>query len=163
MGGETGREPQPMTPAEALRVVSDAPRGLLALGMPGCAACLLLPASLAEVGRGRPDLAIAIGEFATPEDWACRERLMWPRGIHVSRSSVPAMALLIDGEVVATRPGGGPASVIEPWLADRLGPPSHPPPDGLTPREAAAPEGLSGFIASHRPAKGRREASLGIG
>jgi hypothetical protein len=144
-------------------VVSAAPRGLLALGMPGCAACLLLPASLAEVGRSRPDLTIAIGEFATADDWASRERLMWPRGIHVSRSSVPAMALLIDGEVVATRPGGGPASVIDAWLAPRLGPAAHPLTEGLTPAEAQALEGLSGLIARHRSVKGRREASLDTG
>ena len=147
----------------ALAIASDAPRGLLALGMPGCAACLLLPASLAEVGRARPDLTIAIGEFATLEDWAERERLLWPRGIHVSRSSVPAMALLIDGEVVATRPGGGPASVIDAWLAGRLGPAAFPLGDGLTPGETAALEDLSGLIARHRSVKGQRDASLGVG
>ena len=60
--------------------------------------------------RGRPrapGLTIAIGEFAT---LGAPGELFWPRGIHVSRSSVPALALLADAEAVTSRPGGGPAA-----------------------------------------------------
>ncbi len=154
---------RPVTVPEALEAVARAPRGLLALGMPGCAACLLLPASLDEVRRARPGLTVAIGEFASIEDWAWREELLWPRGIHVSRSSVPALALLVGGEVVASRPGGGPAEVIDRWLEGVLGPAEHPPGPGPTPAELAALDGLSGLIARHRAVKGRRDASLGVG
>jgi hypothetical protein len=146
---------------EALAAVVDAPHGLLALGMPGCAACMLLPASLAEIRRSRPALTIAIGEFSTIEDWAVREELLWPRGIRVSRSSVPALALLASGTVVASRPGGGPASVIDRWLEPLLGPAELPLPDGPTPAELAALDAVSGVIARHRAAKRRRDSSLG--
>lgn len=146
---------------EALGVVLAAPNGLLALGMPGCAACMLLPASLVEVARVRPGLTIAIGEFATLEDWALREKLLWPRGIHVSRSSVPALALLAHGEVVASRPGGGPAFVIDRWLEDTLGPPSRPFGDAPTAGELAALDAQAGLIAQHRAVKSRRDSSLG--
>lgn len=148
---------------DALAAVVDAPRGLLALGMPGCAACRLLPASLAEIARTRPDLTIAIGEFASIEDWGVREQLLWPRGIRVSRSSVPAMALLVGGEVVATRPGGGPAFVVDRWLEPLLGPSGHRFEEHPTPGELAALESQAGVIAGHRAVKGRREASLGTG
>ena len=153
----------PVPVPEALAVVAGAPRGLLALGMPGCAACLLLPASLAEIRRARPDLVIAIGEFATIEDWAWRERLLWPRGIRVSRSSVPALALLADGKVIASRAGGGPAAVIDRWLDGALGPAPHPLGDGPTPSELAALDDLGGLIARHRALKRQRSSSLGDG
>jgi hypothetical protein len=154
---------RPLPVPDALAAVVAAPRGLLALGMPGCAACLLLPASLAEVARTRPGLTVEIGEFASVEDWSLREELLWPRGIHVSRASVPALALLVAGEVVATRPGGGPAAVIDAWLAETLGQAAAPIGPGPTPAELAALEGLSGLIARHRSVKGRRDASLGVG
>lgn len=152
---------RPLPVPEALEVVLAAPRGLLALGMPGCAACMLLPASLAEVARARPGLTIAIGEFATLDDWALREGLLWPRGIHVSRSSVPAMALLADGEVVASRSAGGPAFAIDRWLEDILGPPSRPFGGDLTAGERSALEAQAGLIARHRVVKTRRDSSLG--
>ncbi len=151
----------PLPVPEALAAVVAAPRGLLALGMPGCAACLLLPASLAEIRRVRPDLTIAIGEFASVADWAVREELLWPRGIRVSRSSVPALALLEQGRVIATRPGGGPAFVIDRWLEGSLGPAREPLGDAPTPAELAALDGQAGLIASHRAAKRSRESSLG--
>ena len=155
--------PVPVPVPEALGAVARAPRGLLALGMPGCAACLLLPASLAEIRGARPGLTVAIGEFVSIEDWAWREELLWPRGIHVSRSSVPALALLVAGEAVASRPGGGPAAVIDRWLEGVLGPAPHPLGPGPTPGELAALDGLSNLIARHRAVKGRRDASLGVG
>jgi len=145
----------PMPVPEALAIVSRARRGLLALGMPGCSACMLLPASLAEIRLARPGMAVAIGEFATPADWRERERLLWPRGIHVSRSSVPALALLADGAVVATRSGGGPAEVIDRWLAAALGPAAHPLPGGPTPAEIAALDAIAGRVAHQRHVKHR--------
>ena len=153
--------PVPMPVPDALAVVAEAELGLLALGMPGCAACMLLPASLAEVARARPGLVIAIGEFATIDDWRWREELLWPRGIRVSRSSVPALALLAGGEVIATRPGGGPAMVIDRWLDASLGPAAHPLGDEPTPAELAALDAVTGVIARHREVKSRRESSLG--
>lgn len=147
---------QPRAVPEALEVVTRAERGLLALGIPGCGACMLLPASLAEIRRARPDLAVAIGEFATPADWRAREQLLWPRGIHVSRSSVPALALFIDGVVVASRPGGGPAEAIDRWLEPTLGPAVTSLADGgPTPGELAALDALAGHIAHQRRVKWR--------
>jgi hypothetical protein len=152
--------PRPVTVAEALEVVSRAPRGLLALGMPGCSACMLLPASLAEIARVRPGLTVAIGEFATLDDWRERERLLWPRGIHVSRSSMPSMALLIDGEVVASRPGGGPATVIDRWLDGVLGAAATPLPAEPTPGELAALESIGATLAHQRGVKRLRADTL---
>lgn len=143
-------EVAPTTVPAALAAVVDAPAGLLGLGMPRCGACLLLPASFAEIRRVRPALTLAIGEFASVEDWAERERILWPRGIHVSRSSVPAMALLVGGEVVATRPGGGPATVIDAWLTPHLGPAAQALPDGPTEAEREAFDRASGRIAHQR-------------
>ncbi len=153
--------PSPLPVAAALAVVERAPHGLLALGMPLCSACMLLPASLAEVRRARPGLVVAIGEFAGPADWAERERLLWPRGIHVSRSSVPAMALLADGEVVASRPGGGPAEAIDRWLTGHLGPAARPPGPGLTPREEEALDALGAHLGRQRAAKRMRAGEPG--
>ena len=68
-----------VTPEEALALVESAPRAVLGLTMPLCSACMLLPASLDEVHRVRPDVTVAIAEFASPVDWAARERLLWPR------------------------------------------------------------------------------------
>jgi hypothetical protein len=144
---------RPLPVAEALAIVIRAPAGLLALGMPRCGACELLPASLAEIRRARPGLTVAIGEFATPQDWGERERLLWPRGIHVSRSSVPALALLRDGAVVASRPGGGPAEAIDRWLEPLLGPAERPLPGGRTPGELAALDAIADSIAHQRYVK----------
>lgn len=151
-----GSTPTPEAVPGAVERVVRAPRGLLGLGMPMCGACLLLPASFAEVRRVRPDLTLAIGEFADVADWAMRETLLWPRGIHVSRSSVPAMALFVDGEVVATRTGGGPACVIDRWLEPHLGPAREPLGDGPTPAEVRAFEAVSDRIAHQRRVKQAR-------
>lgn len=161
MSAETPATLVPRPVPEALAAVVDAPSGLLALGMPGCAACRLLPASLAEIARVRPGLTIAIGEFRSVEDWAVREELLWPRGIRVSRSSVPAMALLVGGAVVASRPGGGPAYVIDRWLEGVLGAGREPLGDEPTPAELAALDAQAGLIAAHRAVKSGRESTLG--
>jgi hypothetical protein len=146
---------RPLPVAEALAIVSRARHGLLALGMPDCSACMLLPASLAELRRARPDLTVAIGEFAGPGDWAERERLLWPRGIHVSRSSVPALALLAGGDVIASRAGAGPAEAIDRWLETELGPAAQPVRGGPTPGELAALDAIAGHMARQRMAKHR--------
>jgi hypothetical protein len=160
MEAGTPPSPRPVTVAEALDTVTRAPRGLLALGMPGCSACMLLPASLAEILRVRPDLTVAIGEFATLDDWRERERLLWPRGIHVSRSSMPSMALLVAGVVVASRAGGGPASAIDRWLRPTLGPAATPLPEGPTAAELTALDAISGTVAHQRGVKRRRADTL---
>ena len=145
----------PTSVPDALSAVVDAPRALLALGMPGCAACMLLPASLDELARARPDLAIAMGEFTSPADWRRREDLLWPRGVHVSRSSMPTLTLLADGVAVASRPGGGPAVEIDAWLATHLGPAPEPLDAEPTTAERAALDGLSARIGRQAYVKGR--------
>jgi hypothetical protein len=149
-------------PEQALALVESAPRGLLGLTMPMCSACMLLPASLEEVRRVRPDVAVAIAEFASPADWEARERLLWPRGIHVSRASVPAMALLVAGEVVARRQGGGPAGVIDAWLAEHLGPASEPLGPAPTPAELTALDAIGDHLAGQRAAKSMRTPEPGL-
>jgi hypothetical protein len=111
---------------DALGRVREAPTGLLALGIPLCPACELLTASLQEIAAHRPDLTVTIAALATPEEWTARETLLWPIGIHVSRASVPVLAVFRDGAVLATRQGGGPAVAIDAWLAGTLGPPERP-------------------------------------
>lgn len=149
----------PVTPTDvstALERVAAAPVGLLGLAMPLCGACLLLPASFAEIARVRPGITVAIGEFADVADWRLRETLLWPRGIHVSRASVPAMALLIDGRTVATRPGGGPACVIDAWLTPHLGPAERALPDGPTAAERRALDLAGGRIDHQRRVRAAR-------
>ena len=107
---------------DALARADAAPCALLALGIPLCPSCELLEASLAAVARSRPGLAVEIAALATAQEWADREELLWPRGIHVSRASVPVLVLLRDGAVVATRQGGGPSGAIDAWLAGLIGP-----------------------------------------
>jgi hypothetical protein len=150
------------SPADALALVEAAPRAVLGLTIPRCSACLLLPASLAEVRRARPDVTVAIAELASPSDWEARERLLWPRGIHVSRASVPALALLVDGRVVARRAGGGPAGAIDRWLAGHLGPAAAPPGDDPTPAELAALEAIGDHLAGQRAAKAMRAPEPGL-
>jgi len=151
-----------LPPEEALALVAAAPRAVLGLTMPMCSACMLLPASLAEVGRARPDVTVAIAELASPADWEARERLLWPRGIHVSRASVPAMALLVDGEVVARRQGGGPAGAIDAWLAAHLGPAARPLGPDPTPAELAALDAIGDHLAGQRAAKSMRIPEPGV-
>jgi hypothetical protein len=150
------------TPAEALALVEAAPRAVLGLTMPRCSACMLLPASLAEVRRVRPDVTVVIAELASPADWEARERLLWPRGIHVSRASVPALALLVGGEVVARRQGGGPAGAIDRWLQEHLGPAAEALGEGPTPAELAALDAIGDHVAGQRAAKAMRSPEPGL-
>jgi hypothetical protein len=126
-------EPEPL--ADALARLDRAPAGLLALGIPRCPACALLPATLTAIAGARPGLAVALVVLAGPADWALRETLLWPRGVRVSRSSVPALALLREGRVVGTRAGSAPAHLLDRWVAEHLGPAEHPLADGLTAAE----------------------------
>jgi hypothetical protein len=133
---ENGAVPvEPVSVPEALQIVAGAERGLLALGIPRCGACELLPTSLGEIARARRDLVVAFGRFASPDDWRAREELLWPRGVHVSRSTMPSLALLENGEAVAARHGGGPAAVIDAWLETHLGPAAIALGAGATPAE----------------------------
>ena len=115
------RHVRPDSVADALATVSGAPLALLGLGIPRCPATQMLPASLGAVASARPELPVALGILATPEDWAARQALLWPRGIRISRSVVPVLFVLRDGHAVATRHGGASAAVIDRWLAEQAG------------------------------------------
>jgi hypothetical protein len=119
----------------ALAQAERASTGLLALGIPLCPSCELLATSLDEIARARPGVSVHIAALTDPREWADREELLWPRGIHVSRASVPVLALFRAGEVVATRQGGGPASTIDAWLSAHLGPPAAPLESGVSAAE----------------------------
>ena len=134
---------------EGLAAADAAGTALVALGMPSCPSCELLDATLAAIGRSRAGLWVGIAALATPDDWAARERLLWPRGIHVSRASVPALVLVRDGEVLAIRQGGGPASAIDAWLTEVLGPPDVPLEPGITGDEAARLDSLTTLRVRH--------------
>lgn len=121
--------PAPLVPVpliEAVTQLDGAPTALLALGIPRCGACEVLPASLGEIAASRPDLAIAYGLLSTPSEWAARADLLWPRGIRIPRASVPAMALLVEGVAAGRRYAGGPAAAIDDWLEPFLGPAAWP-------------------------------------
>lgn len=133
------------------------PHGLIALGIPRCSACQLLPTTLAVVAAARPELAVGMALLERPEDWALRDELLWPRGIRVSRASVPALALLRGGRAVSRRSGGGPAHEIDAWLARSLGPPRHPLPAAPTEAELAALAGTAPRRAQRRAARARAE------
>jgi thioredoxin-like negative regulator of GroEL len=140
--------------ADLVARLDRAPVALIALGIPRCPACHVLPVTLAAVAAARPGLAVGHAVLAAPEDWALRDELLWPRGVTVSRSSVPALALLRDGRAVARRAGGGPASAIDAWLAGELGPAERPLSAGPTEAERAA-------IARTAPRRAQRAAARG--
>lgn len=112
--------PEPVTTLIA-RMEAE-PLGLIALGIPRCPACRMLPASLTELRRARPDLPIGLALLQTPADWDTREELLWPRGIRVTRSCVPLIAVVRNGRAVEQRHGGAPAAVLDDWLTGILGP-----------------------------------------
>ncbi|MFN8121116.1 MAG: hypothetical protein U0237_01670 [Thermoleophilia bacterium] len=152
-GGVPPVRPEPLR--ELIARVADAEHALVALGIPRCPACMLLPASLTAVAGARPGLPVGIALFERPEDWELREELLWPRGIRVSRSSVPVLALMRSGEAVATRMGGAPAHMIDRWLDPHLGPAAHPVPEAPTEAEAGALEAMSRRRAQQTIVKGR--------
>jgi hypothetical protein len=145
--------PRPLR--EALARADAAPLCLVALGIPLCPACELLTASLAQIGRSRPDLTIEIALLSSPAEWADREVLLWPRGIHVSRSSVPVLVLLRAGELIASRPGGGPASAIDAWLTTFLGPPAASVEETISAPEATRLAELGDLRRRHLTVRGR--------
>lgn len=111
---------------DALDRVASAPLGLLAVGRPQCPACELLEVTLGVVQSVRPDLVIASTQLDTPEDWALREELLWPRGIRVSRASMPTLVLMRGGMAIAHRHASGPASDVDAWITEHLGPGTTP-------------------------------------
>jgi thioredoxin-like negative regulator of GroEL len=145
--------PEPL--ADAVARLEAAPVALLALGMPRCSACQLLPATLEAIAGARPELEIALVMLATPADWRLREPLLWPRGVRVSPSSVPALALLREGRAVASRAGSGPAHVLDAWIAETLGPPGRPLAADLTEAERAALERTGPRRAQRLAIRGR--------
>jgi len=140
---------------QALGRADAAPLALIALGIPLCPSCELLDASLAAIARSRPDLTVAIAALTSPDEWALREELLWPRGIHVSRASVPVLVLLRDGAVVASRQGGGPATVIDGWLSEWLGEAANPLDSGLGEAEERRLDEVAGLRVRHLSARAR--------
>ncbi len=149
--------PRPLR--EALARADAASTALLGLGIPQCPACELLPTSLREIRRARPGLTVEIALLGSPADWADREQLLWPRAIRVSRASVPVLVLLRRGQLVATRAGGGPASAIDAWLTEALGPPDVPLASGLSELEIARLAQLDGLRTRHLATRGRSALS----
>jgi hypothetical protein len=128
---------------------------LLALGIPRCPACRLLPATLAALRRARPSLAVGYALLAGPEEWELRERLLWPRGIRVSRGSVPVLVALRRGRALAQRPGSAPAHVLDGWLTEALGPPEVRLEAAPTDEERAALVEMAARRAQHEAVRGR--------
>ena len=144
--------PEPLAPL--LARLEQAPAALLALGIPRCPACSLLPATLGAIAEARPGLAVGLTLFVEEGDWALRETLLWPRGIRVSRSSVPALVVLRDGRAVASRAGGAPAHLLDAWLAETLGPAAKALPPEPTPEERAALAATAPRRVQHLQARG---------
>lgn len=134
---------------EGLAAGDAAGLALVAFGVSSCPSCELLDATLGAIQRSRPGLWVGIAAFATRDDWAARERLLWPRGIHVSLACVPVFVLLRGGGVLATRQGGGPASVLDGWLTKVLGPPETPLTAGIDGDEAARLNTVAGLRVRH--------------
>jgi hypothetical protein len=144
-------EPTPSVSSlgEALAAADAADTALIAFGVPSCPSCELLDATLGAIQRVRRGLWVGIAALTTREDWAARELLLWPRGIHVSRVCVPVLAVLRGGEVLATRQGGGPAAVIDPWLTEVLGPPDVPLTAGISGDEATRLDTVADLRVRH--------------
>lgn len=148
--------PEPL--AAVLARLDRAEWALLGLGMPRCPACDLLPATFSAVAEARPDLAVGIAIMADADDWAQRETLLWPRGINVSRASIPALVVLRNGATAATRQGSAPAHALDVWLTDVIGPAAHPIPPGPTPGEEALLAASAPRRVQHLHVKGRTSA-----
>lgn len=142
---------------QAVEWLSEPPVALLSLGIPRCPASRALEASLEAISESRPRLPIARVVLATPDDWALRETVLWPRGIRVSRSSVPVLSLLRDGRLAVSRHGSAPAHVLDEWLSGEIGPATTPPKEVLTRSESAVLEETALRRAQHRDVKSRRE------
>lgn len=147
----TAPEPLP----DLLERLEGEEQALLALGIPRCPACRLLPATFAALRRARPSLATGYALLASPEEWELRERLLWPRGIRVSTSSVPVLVAMRRGRPLAQRPGSAPAHVIDGWLTGVLGPPDVPLDAEPAEEERAALAAVAARRAQHEAARGR--------
>jgi len=145
--------PEPLP--ELLARLEGEERALLAVGIPGCPACRLLPATLAALRRARPSLAAGYTLLASPEEWALRERLLWPRGIRVSRGSVPVLVALRRGRALAQRPGSAPAHALDDWLTQAFGPPEIRLEAVPTEEERAALVAMAARRAQHEALRGR--------
>ncbi len=150
-------EPTPLSDAVAL--AHAAPTALLALGIPSCPSCELLSVTLGAIARARPDLLVLLVTMQSQEDWDARETLLWPRGIHVSRASIPVMVVLRQGIILDTRHGGGPAAALDAWLTPHLGAATHPVAAGFTTDEHDALAGLATVRANILAAKASRSAT----
>jgi hypothetical protein len=135
--------------------VEAAERAVVVIGRPVCPACQLTGASLEAIGEARPDVLLVFVEMWGPEDWAIRGDELWPRGISVSPSAVPAVALMEKGTVVATRHGAIPAHGLDAWIAESFGPAAVPVPEGVTGAEQAVLDRTAGRRAQHDAVKGR--------
>ncbi len=147
--------PEPL--ADALAAVTAAPVALLAVGRPACPACELLEMTLGIIAAARPGLTVASTALDSPEDWAGRETLLWPRAIRVSRASMPTLVLLRDGTAVSHRHGGGPAAVVDEWLTEHLGP-GETTLSGVSELEREALAGVADLRERHLAAKAGRGA-----
>jgi hypothetical protein len=145
--------PEPLAPL--LQRLDGEEWALLGLGMPRCPACDLLPATFAAIAEARPDVAVGIAILATEEDWAQREGLLWPRGISVSRASVPALVVLKRGQTEATRQGSAPAHALDVWLTELIGPAARPIAPGPTAGEQAVLAASAPRRVQHLQVKGR--------
>lgn len=152
---------EPIALEPAVERAFAAPVALLALGIPLCPSCELLKVTLGEIASARPSLAVLFSAMESAEDWAARETLLWPRGISVSRASVPAMVIVRDGAVVASRQGGGPASQIDAWIAETLGPAEHPISQGVSANESVALEAVAQSRAQLLAQKAARGGNVG--
>lgn len=141
---------------DAVRAAFTAPVALLALGIPACPSCELLKVTLGAVAWSRPDLMVVFSAMDSQSDWDRREELLWPRGVHVSRASVPALVVVRDGAVIASRQGGGPASAIDQWIAGHLGPAERELGSGVTASEHEALAGMADVRARFLAAKAAR-------
>jgi hypothetical protein len=128
---------------------------VLVIGRPVCPACQVTGASLEAIGAARPDVLLVFVEMWGPEDWAIRKDALWPRGIRVSPSAVPLVALLKAGTVVATRHGAIPAHGLDAWIAESFGPAANPVPEGITDAEQEVLDRTAGRRAQHNAVKGR--------
>lgn len=146
-------EPEPLD--RLIARAAEAEHALIGLGMPRCPACMLLSPSLTAIARARPGLVVGTSMFDGPEDWERRAELLWPRDIHVSRSSVPLLVLLARGRPVASLRGGAPAHRLDAWLQEYLGPAEYPLPAGRDPGEQRTLDELSARRAQHRLVKER--------
>ena len=132
-----------------------AEQAVLVIGRPVCPACQVTGAGLEALGNARPGLFMAFVEMWGPEDWRARGEEGWPEGVSVSPSAVPAIALMSQGRVVATRFGAIPAHGLDQWMEEYFGPAATPVPEGISDAEQAVLDRTAARRAQHDAVKGR--------